>query len=99
MNKKYKKLLRRFAFLMAISSYRRVVLTYLAFQRCYFDKVLQRTWLFDDTKLHLTDYDFYMNMFETINKENCNNENLTILYALVCKVYAKRITDYGVYEL
>lgn len=97
MTKQEKRLLRKYAFALTFSPYRRLYLTYLAQRRCYFEKVLNipMTNTFDND----VDYDYYLSMYNVINKESCNIENLTILYAMTCKVYAERIKKYGVYAL
>ena len=97
MTKQEKKDLRRFAFILAVSSYRRVVLTYYALKRAYFEKVLKRYDNLDENRLCYADYDYYINMFNAVNKDNISLTNLTILYASVCKCYAMRIKKYGVY--
>lgn len=97
MSNKDKKLLRKYAFLLLTTSYRRLYLTYLGMRKAYFEKVLKRD--IDFVFTYDADFDYANSMYKSVSKENANIDNLIIIYALTCKAYAERINKYGVFVL
>lgn len=99
MNKKDIKLLRKYAFSLIVTSYRRLMLTFIsqrvAYLRCFLDKYVNLT----DYITNDIDYEYALNQFHTIMKLKDDKYHFTLIYATTCKALAERIKKYGVFVL
>ena len=98
MTKKDIKLLRKYAFSLVVTSYRRLYLTYLgqrvAYLRCFLNEYLDLAGIVNND----VDYEYALNQYHSILKLKNDRYHFILIYSTTCKALSERIKKYGVFD-